>query len=127
MVEFMKKILVAEDDKGLSYSIDTWLTLEGFEVVTVYNGEEAFNALKNHPYDLLITDIAMPRLNGYELIKKVRGEMPELPVLVVSGKLDPELVGSLEALSIRHFLHKPIKLPQFRKMLERLFPGSVLS
>ena len=60
MVEFMKKILVAEDDKGLSYSIDTWLTLEGFEVVTVYNGEEAFNALKNHPYDLLSRPLKNP-------------------------------------------------------------------
>jgi DNA-binding response OmpR family regulator len=123
MIQLSKKILVAEDDRGLSYSLDTWLTLEGFEVITVYNGDEALNAIKRNHYDLLITDIAMPRVNGVELITEIRKINPDLPILVVSGKLTPELQFTLESLKIQKILHKPIRPEQFRQTIQELFPG----
>jgi DNA-binding response OmpR family regulator len=123
MIQLSKKILVAEDDRGLSYSLDTWLTLEGFEVITVYNGDEALNAIKRNHYDLVITDIAMPRLNGVELISEIRKIKPDLPILVVSGKLTPELQFTLGSLKVQKILHKPIRPEQFRQTIQELFPG----
>ncbi|RMF58094.1 MAG: response regulator [Calditrichaeota bacterium] len=122
---FMKKILVAEDDRNLSKSIDTWLTLEGFEVVTVYNGGEALNKLLHQKYDLLITDIAMPHLNGLELINEIRRINPTLPIMVVSGKLNQELVEDLQQLGVNYILSKPIKPIEFRKMIETVFDGTL--
>ncbi len=118
---FMKKILVAEDDRNLSRSMDTWLTLEGFEVVTVYNGAEALNKLLHHKYDLLITDIVMPQLNGVELISQIRRLNPTLPIMVVSGKLNGEVLTELRGLNVNHILPKPIKPAEFRKMIDQVF------
>ena len=60
----MYKILLAEDDKSLSRSIDILLTLDGHQVISVYHGDEALNKLMQQRFDLLITDIVMPQLNG---------------------------------------------------------------
>lgn len=118
----LKKILVAEDDRYLSRSLDTWLTLEGFHVISVYHGEEALNKLVNDTFDLLITDIAMPRLNGLELIGRIRRLHTALPILVVSGKLTTFLRDDLRRLGIQHILSKPIKPLDFRTVIESLFP-----
>lgn len=123
----MKKILLAEDDRGLSRSIDTWLTLEGFQVITVYNGEEALNKLLKQRYDLLITDMVMPHLGGFELITQIRKINLELPIMVVSGKLNADLIADLEELRIKHILPKPIKPVDFRKMIDTVFPNQVLT
>lgn len=120
----LKKILVAEDDRYLSRSLDTWLTLEGFEVVSVYHGDEALNQLTRESFDLLITDIAMPRLNGVELIGRIRQLRPELPILVVSGKLTAHLADDLRELGIHNILSKPIKPLDFRTVIESLFPDT---
>ena len=121
----MRKILVAEDDRNLSRSMDTWLTLEGFQVVTVYNGEEALNKLVQNSFDLLITDIAMPRLNGVELISRIRMYSPQLPILVVSGKINADLISDLHEMSIDYILPKPIKPMEFRKIIGQLFSDQI--
>ena len=123
----MKKILLAEDDRGLSRSIDTWLTLEGFQVITVYNGEEALNKLLHQRFDLLITDMVMPHLGGFELISQIRKINLELPIMVVSGKLNADLISDLEELNIKFILPKPIKPVDFRKMIDTVFPNQVLT
>ena len=118
----MKKILVAEDDRHLSRSMDTWLTLEGFQVVTVYNGEEALNKLLQQRYDLLITDLVMPQLNGVELINQIRQVNQYIPIMVISGNLSNDLISDLYTMDVKYILPKPIKPAAFRKLIERVFP-----
>ena len=122
LTDAMKRILLAEDDRSLSRSMDTWLTLEGFQVVTVYNGEEALYKLTQQNYDLLITDIAMPRLNGVDLIAQIRNVHPGLPIMVVSGNINTSILNSLQDMKVRHVLPKPIKPNEFRRMINELFP-----
>jgi DNA-binding NtrC family response regulator len=117
----MKRILLAEDDKGLSRSIDILLTLDGYEVISVYNGEEALNNLCYQRYDLLITDIIMPQLNGIELIQKIRKLHPQIPILVVSGNLTDEIINELQHQNIKKILPKPIDPVNFRKMVDSMF------
>ena len=122
LTESTKRILLAEDDRSLSRSMDTWLTLEGFQVVTVFNGEEALNKLTSQNYDLLITDIAMPRLNGVELISRIRQLHRRLPILVVSGNLNENVLYRLQEMDVQYFLPKPIKPTEFRRLINELFP-----
>jgi CheY-like chemotaxis protein len=117
----MKKILLAEDDKNLSRSIDILLTLDGYEVISVYNGEEALNKLCHQKYDLLITDIVMPFINGTELIQKIKELHPFIPIMVVSGKLNEELITELQKKEIKHILSKPINPTNFRQMVFSIF------
>ena len=125
LVFYMKKILVAEDDRNLSRSLDTWLTLEGFQVVTVYNGEEALHKLLHQKYDLLITDIVMPHLNGVELISQIRQINNDLPIMVMSGKLNRDLITDLEEMDVKFILPKPIKPVEFRKVIDDIFPNQM--
>ena len=119
----MKKILLAEDDKNLSRSLDILLTLEGFQVISVYNGEEALNKLLLQKYDLLITDIVMPQMNGVDLIRRIRAVNPTIPILVISGMLNEQLENELRAIGIRHILAKPIKPNVLRQTIESIFQG----
>ncbi len=117
----MKKILLAEDDRNLSRSLDILLTLDGYEVVSVYNGEEALNKLCHQQYDLLITDIVMPQLDGAELISKIKLLNPDIPIMVVSGKLNEDLIEELKRYGVQHILPKPINPSRFRKMVGKIF------
>jgi DNA-binding response OmpR family regulator len=116
----MTKILLAEDDKNLSRSIDILLTLDGHQVISVYNGEEALHKLLLQRYDLLITDIVMPNTDGIELINKIRLINSDLPIMVVSGKLNSQLIKLLETMEIKHILPKPINPTRFRKMVQKI-------
>ncbi len=117
----MKKILLAEDDKNLSRSVDILLTLDGYQVVSVFNGEEALTKLCTQKYDLLITDIVMPHLNGTELVSKIRVLNPDIPIMVVSGKLNNALINELRVHGVNYILPKPINPTRFRKMVNKVF------
>ncbi len=119
----MKRILLAEDDRNLSRSIDILLTLEGYQVIAVYNGEEALNKLLKQKYDMLITDIVMPNMNGIELVKKIRLINPQIPILIVSGRLNDDLIRELETMQVTRILPKPIKPNEFRQTVEEIIAG----
>lgn len=116
----MKKILLAEDDKNLSRSVDILLTLDGFQVIAVYNGAEALNKLCQQKYDLLITDIVMPELNGTELISKIRKLNPNLPIMVISGKLNDMLREQLVKKGVQHIHPKPLNPSHFRHTVQEI-------
>lgn len=97
-VEANKKrcILLAEDDPSLLRLLDETLKEAGFEVVIAPNGEAALKRARNHPdvIDLLITDIDMPKLDGFDLQERLRRERPEVKLLVISGNMDSNITGA---------------------------------
>ena len=115
----MKKILLVEDDKILSRSVDVMLTIDGYQTITVYNGEEALQKLLHQKFDLLITDIVMPRMDGIELISKIKKLNKYLPIMVISGKLNDNLVRLLKKNEINFILPKPLNPTRFRILVEK--------
>ncbi len=115
----MKKILLVEDDKILSRSVDVMLTIDGYQTITVYNGEEALQKLLHQKFDLLITDIVMPRMDGIELISKIKKLNKYLPIMVISGKLNDNLVRLLKKNEINFILSKPLNPTRFRILVEK--------
>ncbi len=83
-----KAILVADDSITVREIERRLLENRGYHVDTAVDGMEAWNSLREHPYDLLVTDVDMPRLNGIELVRNLRQDarLRELPVMVVSYK-----------------------------------------
>jgi two-component system alkaline phosphatase synthesis response regulator PhoP len=82
------KILVIEDDPVLRDSIAIWLDLMGYAVVVADDGRDGLAVLSQERPDLVITDIAMPRLNGIEVIRSVRqfpSGLGDVPILVLTG------------------------------------------
>ncbi|MBR7000249.1 MAG: response regulator transcription factor [Lachnospiraceae bacterium] len=82
----MQKILIAEDDSELCLLFSHVLTKHDYEVTAVENGAEALDALHREYYDLLISDIMMPVMNGYELVKSLRESGQTIPVLMITAK-----------------------------------------
>ncbi len=82
----MATILICEDDLDIVELLKLYLTSNKFDVISASNGLEALEILKNNHVDLLISDIMMPNLNGYELIKKIRETNLYLPIIILSAK-----------------------------------------
>lgn len=90
----MKKvILVADDSPTIRKFVAVSLNMQGFEVITVNDGMEAVEKLPQSKIDLVITDLNMPNMDGYELIKAIRAsdENAEIPIIILSS-----LSGSAE-------------------------------
>ena len=81
----MQKILVCDDDKEIVEAIKIYISSEGFEVLTAYDGNEALKILENTPVDLLILDVMMPGLDGIRTTLKIR-ESSSIPIIMLSAK-----------------------------------------
>lgn len=84
------KILIVEDEKLLADSIKSLLEKKGFEVDVVYDGESGEEYAELGIYDLLILDIMLPKMNGYEVAKRIRGKRIGVPILMLTAKSELE-------------------------------------
>lgn len=83
----MKKILIIEDDLSIAELQRDYLELSGFEVKICTDGIQGLNAIKKEKYDLVILDIMLPKMGGFEILKSIE-ENKDMPVLLVSAKKD---------------------------------------
>ena len=86
----MFKILIAEDDPSTNLLFCAILRRAGYEPVSAVDGEDALQKLDEHHIDLLLCDIMMPKLDGFELTKRIRETDPVFPILMVTAKTLPE-------------------------------------
>lgn len=102
----MPRILLVDDDVELTELLAELLSLEGFDIKVVYNGQEALHELECQPYDLVLLDVMMPILNGIETLKQLRQKLA-IPVLMLSARDDEiDRVLGLE-LGADDYLPKP--------------------
>ncbi|WP_429975592.1 response regulator transcription factor [Enterococcus sp. DIV0086] len=116
----MKTILLVEDDESLLEVTYSFLTASGYNVLTANNGIQGYEQFKNNEIDLLITDIMMPKLNGYALVELIQMEQKHIPIFMLtalSGEED-ELKG-LE-LGINDYIQKPFSYKVFLKRIENI-------
>ncbi|WP_315522771.1 response regulator transcription factor [Fusobacterium massiliense] len=89
------RVLVVEDERDLNNIITKYLKKNNFNVDNVFDGEEALDYLNSAEYDLVILDIMMPKINGYEVLKTMRKENNDTPVLMLTAKdgIDDKVKG----------------------------------
>ena len=119
-----KRILIAEDDEDIIGLLKLYLEKDGYEVVVATNGEEAFQKAMKNKISLAILDIMMPKMNGYELTKRLR-EVTQIPILILSAKNDDsEKILGLD-LGADDYLTKPFNplevLARIRSLLRRSY------
>jgi CheY-like chemotaxis protein len=83
------RVLVAEDEALAALAVEDVLTECGHTVTLATDGEGALRLARNFHFDVLITDLAMPRMTGWELVHQLRKDLPDLPVVVMTGYLPP--------------------------------------
>jgi len=81
----MDTLLIIDDEKGLLEVLNVVFRKEGFEVKTATSGAEGLDILNNKSVDLVITDIRMPHISGMEVLKYVKENQPEVPVIVITA------------------------------------------
>lgn len=106
----MFKILIAEDDRELRQLFAHVLTKNGYTVLGVSNGEEALAALEQSYYDLIISDIMMPKMDGYELVRSIRESGSSIPIMMITAKdaFDDMRLGFLSGSD--DYMVKPINI-----------------
>lgn len=108
----MIKILIIEDDASLSQLYSIVLKNAGFETCQAANGEAAWDILERESINLIITDIMMPVMDGYEFMKLLRKENPVMPVLMITAKDDMSSKSKGFLLGTDDYMTKPIELDE---------------
>jgi DNA-binding NtrC family response regulator len=118
-----QKILVVDDEKTVCDSIKKILSRKGYEVDNTLNADDAVQKIKENTYDLVITDLMMPKISGMELLQMVKEHYPELEVVVVTGYASIDTAVEATKLGAADYLPKPFTPQELtditKKALER--------
>lgn len=117
-----KVIIVIDDEQGIREQVAEILELEGYEAFATANGREGLEMIDKTPPDLVITDLMMPELSGFDVIRQLRQQSStaHIPVLVISGSSVEVDVRELFALGADKYLSKPFDTTQLIKSIEEL-------
>jgi DNA-binding response OmpR family regulator len=115
-------ILIVEDEVITRNAFADALQREGHDVLQAADGVQALSLLDKCHVDLIITDLVMPKLNGFELIGQIRSKWPHVPILLISAYLSQE-GGRIISNGSAEFMHKPIDPPHLIAAVQRLLPS----
>ncbi|MBS3808799.1 MAG: response regulator [Desulfobacterales bacterium] len=124
--EGTERLLIVDDEKAQVDMERIMLESLGYLVTGVVSSIEALAVFSAQPedYDLLITDLAMPELDGIELSRKVLGRRPDLPVILISGFGDAPKIEEARAAGIREYLRKPVAKMQLARAVRKVLDGA---
>jgi DNA-binding response OmpR family regulator len=118
-----KRVLVIDDDMPLRGMLAAALRQHGFQVLLAGDGEEGQRALKIHDPNVILLDLAMPKVNGWDFLQHLQetGRLGRVPIIVLSAHLhvDPQAVLQMGVAAI---LPKPFNLPELIDLIEHLSP-----
>ena len=119
-----KHILLIDDDQLVLRSIARFFKSQGYNVEVAQRAEEALGKIENLKFDLIITDIRMPGINGLEAIKRIRElnsryNRPAVPEMIITGYIDTAAEQEAEKLGITDYLYKPFAITELIKAVEK--------
>ena len=121
-----KKILVIDDAADIRTSFQKRLTIEGYQVWTASNGRKGLQLCHEHSFDLVITDVLMPELDGLEVVRTLRRLSASLPIIVMSGGGNRDLDFLLEAeeFGATRTISKPFRPDELVAMIHALLSST---
>lgn len=125
LVISMARILLIDDEELVIQSVEKFLGTQGYEVISARSGHEAIEQVKRWDFDLIITDIRMPDLNGITALSRIREVLtekgsPRIPEICITGYADDEMIKKAETLEVSDFLYKPFDLADFLSRIKRV-------
>lgn len=114
------KILIVDDNDQMCSLLADILELFDYQAQQAKDGEEALKCLGEGKYDLVITDIRMPKMSGTDLLKLIKKTQPKLPVVLVSGFTPSNTTTVIITEKADGFLNKPFTVEQIEKLLKDL-------
>ena len=108
----MFKILVLEDDQDLNHTVCSFLNASGYQTMGCLDANEAYNAMYENTFDLIVSDIMMPGIDGYEFAKTVRSLNEDIPILFMTARDDFASKQKGYRIGIDDYMVKPIDLDE---------------
>lgn len=115
----MKNILIIDDNKDILLALSAGLSfhLKSCGIVTALDGAQGVNIVESAPIDLIVTDLAMPVMNGYLFIEYAKKHHPSIPVCVMTGGCSPQIKERLRSLGVGRWIAKPFQMDEFLQMI----------
>lgn len=126
MGEQAARILLAEDDRFLRRAAEATLRQRGFTVLTAADGEEALRRARAEAPDLILLDLIMPKLQGFEVLRALKGDSAtaHIPVIVLSNLGQPtDVQRTMESGAAAYFVKANLSLQDLVRRVEELLPG----
>ncbi len=119
-------VLIVDDDPGLRAFVRASLELEGYGVREAGSAEEGLAALEEQPPDLILLDVMMPKMDGWEMLRRVqeRHGVGAVPVLMFSGKIDSDAAARAAARGAQGFVGKPFDPQQLIETAKQMLPSA---
>ncbi|MCP4654671.1 MAG: response regulator [bacterium] len=115
------KILVADDDAAVQLLLGRLLKMKGFSVVPAVDGPSVVEALRSHggAIRLVLLDLTMPGMSGIEMMRQIREVRPDVPVFVMTGHREGDILSQLDPGEITGFLGKPFQPPELLAKIQQ--------
>jgi len=113
----MAKILVLDDDKGMREFLEIMLGREGYDVTSAFDGEKALNLCKKVPFDLILTDLKMPRMDGIEFLKRVKDISPEAMIILMTAYASGETAVSAMKEGAYDYIEKNFDIEDLARLI----------
>ena len=122
----LARVLIVDDNSDAAQTTGMWLELNGHKVIFVIDSKKCLSQLETFNPDVLLLDIAMPEISGYDLAKKIRAQprFEKLPIIAISGYADGKHMQRSIASGCDHHLVKPVDLPFLNEVIGREFQKS---
>jgi len=114
------RVLVCDDEDSLRTILSAELTGAGYEVATAADGEEGIAEVKNQKFDLVMLDIKMPNKDGFEVLKFIKKEHPDVKVIMLTGFADLKNAIESKKYGAEDFVSKPYDLVDLLTTIERV-------
>lgn len=114
------KVLLVEDDSTLSFIVQDALMREGFEVICASNGEAGMRLFKESDPDIIVADVMMPKMDGFEMVRLIRFVAPTLPVLFLTARTALDDVVKGFELGANDYIRKPFQLLELMVRIKAL-------
>lgn len=119
-----KTVLIVDDEPTMVDLLTTFLTMKGFEVHGVYSGQAGLDTARQVHPDVLLLDLMLPDIDGFEVCRRLRSTpvFATLPVVVISARTESEAIERAMQAGANIYLTKPLRLPDLLNEIEKLLP-----
>lgn len=116
----MFQILVCEDDRAIRRLMTTYLTKQGYDILEAEDGRQGYDLFTEHHIDLVITDVMMPEMDGFHLVRKIRESAPNLPMIILTAleSYPDKEQGFLQG--VDDYMVKPVDLKELHLRIKAL-------
>ncbi len=115
-----KHIIIADDDKESCEELTEALEDRGYKVQSVHRGEDAVERILKTKFDVVLMDLKMPGIGGFEAFKKIEKINSDLPVIIITGSLPSEVSSQLKKMSFYRIFYKPFDVESLIQEIEKV-------